>query len=164
MINRPLGISEEIRLMQLSRRCAEALSESRSQRPDERATSDHWLRFVCEVAKCELAEARDSTGHAVFRIGTLDDVRLDFSKALKALSGSPDANPKDPNNPALWSKPRRIFDWLRIIKELTGEDMSDDTFGRRMKRQKIYTPHPDRVGKMVRLLLSSLPTGYDDSK
>jgi hypothetical protein len=72
-------------------------------------------------------------------------------------------DPRDPNNPALWSKARLIKEWLKIIGKLTGDEFSHDTFCRRMTGD-IYTPHPVREGHKVRLLLASLPVGYDDSK
>ncbi len=75
----------------------------------------------------------------------------------------PEPTPPDPNNRALWSRARLIKLWLPIIAELTGrEKMSHDTFTKRM-RDGIYPAHPIREGHQVRLLLSSLPPGYDDS-
>jgi hypothetical protein len=74
----------------------------------------------------------------------------------------PEPTPPDPTNLALWSRAPRIEDWLLIIERLTGDDMSHDTFTRRMKRG-VYPAHPTRMVHLVRLLLACLPADYDDS-
>ncbi len=104
--------------------------------------------------------------HARNRIGdevAAAKVALGNGTAKQSMNRDlPDPNPKDPNNPALWSRARLPKKWLLIINQLTGKEMSRDTLTERMK--DIYPAHPKREGHEVRLLLSSLPAGYDDSK